>query len=99
METSKKPRQKLMDFFMPSCEIITHKISESMDHKISIADKIRIRMHLLFCELCTRYRDQLIVLQKMISKYSQDDVAEIEPEKEPRLSDNARKKIIENLNK
>ena len=88
-----------MDYVMPSCEIITHKISESMDHKISIADKIRIRLHLLFCKLCTRYRDQLLIIQKVIGRYNQGDAVEIEPEEGQRLSDTARKKIIENLNK
>ena len=99
MKTNKKPRQKIMDYVMPSCEIISHKISESMDHKISLTDKIRIRMHLLFCELCTRYRDQLLMLQNMIGRYSQDDLAENDLEKKTGLSDSARKKIIENLNK
>ena len=90
--------QKIMDFVMPSCEIVSHKISESMDHKISMVDKIRIQMHLMVCDLCARYRDQLLAIQKMIDGYYADDshpVSDINI----KLSEKARTRIIENMHK
>lgn len=97
MEPSKKPMQKLMDSLMPSCEIVSHKISESMDHKISIVDRARVRIHLMVCDLCTRYRDQLLTIQKMIDRlYDEDTIPD--SDSSPQLSEDARIRMIENLN-
>lgn len=56
----------------PSCEVIAQKISLSIDQKISLLERIQIRIHILTCKFCERYRDQLLGLQKMIAKYSGD---------------------------
>ena len=99
MENNKKPMQKFMDMIMPSCEIISYKISESMDHDLPMADKVRIRMHVMMCNLCARYRDQLLVLRNIIDKYYTDDVLVDESGMEVHLSESARKKMIEKLTK
>lgn len=97
METFKKPMQKIMDSLMPSCEIVSHKISESMDHKISIADRMRVQMHLMVCDLCARYRDQLLTIQKMIGRLYDEDTTP-DSDSSPQLSEDARTRMIENLN-
>jgi predicted anti-sigma-YlaC factor YlaD len=57
-----------MSKMTPACEVISQKISESMDNKISPIDRIKIRIHLLGCKFCQRYEKQLIMMQKMIEK-------------------------------
>ncbi|NIA31095.1 MAG: hypothetical protein GWP06_14435 [Actinobacteria bacterium] len=86
----------VMSRLTPSCDIITHKISESMDGKISLRDKLEIRIHLLGCNLCTRYRDQLLIIQDMLNKYTKD----VEHEQiltDVSLSETARERIRRNL--
>ena len=98
METPKKPMQKMMDFVMPSCEIVSHKISESMDHKLSLADRIRVQMHLMVCDLCARYRDQLFAVQNMIDRYYDEDTTQ-GSDSDPKLSEEARTRIVEKMHK
>jgi len=43
-----------------------------MDSKISFRDKFGISIHLLGCKLCTRYRDQLLVIQDMLNRYAEN---------------------------
>ena len=66
--------QKAMMSFMskltPTCDVVTQKLSQSMDHKLSFRDRIGVKIHLMGCEFCERYRKQLLNLQKMFVKYS-----------------------------
>lgn len=59
----------VMSKITPSCETVTQKISESMDHPISFGDRFRIRIHLMGCELCARYKKQLYTIRKMIKSH------------------------------
>jgi len=45
-----------------SCEIITKKISESIDHKLTLKERITIRIHITFCKFCRRYYRQLTMM-------------------------------------
>ena len=42
-----------------SCKQVTGMISESMDSKLSLSQRMGIRFHLMMCKLCTRYQKQL----------------------------------------
>lgn len=57
----------LMNFLTPTCEVVSHKISESMDHKLPLMDRVRVRLHLMGCELCARYEKQLNTIHKMMA--------------------------------
>jgi len=63
---------KLMAMMTPSCEIITHRISESYDRKISFRERLSIRIHTLGCVLCERYRRQLLSIHDILQRYSGD---------------------------
>lgn len=100
-KVSKKLNQILMAVMSrltPSCDIITHKISESMDSKISLRDKLQIRIHLMGCKLCTRYREQLLVIQDMLNRYA-ENLEQDQPQNKTdvALSDAARERILEKL--
>ena len=80
----------VMSIMTPTCEVVTQKISQSMDHPISLIDRLRTRLHLLGCELCARYEKQLHIMRKMLE--SQSDKLN-EPEIGTKLSDEARQRI------
>ena len=61
-----KMMMPVMSKMTPTCEVVTKKISESMDHQISTRDRLRIRIHLLGCEFCARYEKQLTTIRQMI---------------------------------
>ena len=58
----------------PSCDSITQKISESMDHEISLYNRMLIKIHLMGCVLCTRFRDQLLILHDLIDGYKKQKI-------------------------
>ena len=47
----------------PSCKEATRLQSESMDRNLSAWEQMGLRIHLLLCKWCRRYRQQLGVLR------------------------------------
>ncbi len=95
----------LMDFMMrvinritPTCDVITQKISESMDHKISLRNRLKIRLHLMFCNLCRRYQRQLMTMNTLFELRLHREEENTLP-KGPTLSSKARERIKQNLRK
>lgn len=63
---------KMMAMMTPSCEIVTRQISESYDRKLSLRERIGIRVHTFGCILCERYRLQLMAIHRLLQKYSEN---------------------------
>lgn len=80
----------VMSKLTPTCEMITQKISESMDHKISFIDRIKIRIHLLGCKFCQRFEKQLLTMRKIIENQA-NNLDELSTG--PKLSDEAKNKM------
>lgn len=89
---------KIMSKFMPDCNAISKKISESMDHKISPYDRIMIRIHVLFCKFCKQYKNQLIIVRSILRKYS-ENIKENDSNISPNLQQEAIARIKQNLKK
>ena len=49
---------------MLSCRDVTQLISESMDHSLPLRKRIGVRIHLLICLFCARYRRQLFLIRE-----------------------------------
>ena len=41
-------------------------ISESMDRKLPLFQRMGIRLHLMMCEFCSRYRKQLLFIRQTL---------------------------------
>ncbi len=93
----------LMDFMMrvmnkitPTCDVITQKISEAMDHNISLRNRLKIRLHVMFCKFCRRYQRQLKTMNTLFELRLHREEENILP-KGPTLSSEARERIKQNL--
>ena len=73
MKRLNKKLMKMMMRMMPSCEVISHRISESYDRELSRRERLSIRIHTLGCKLCERYRRQLMVIHDLLKQYSVED--------------------------
>ena len=65
----------MMHHWMYSCKEVTQMVSESLDHKLPLIQRIGIRVHLLMCKFCSRYRKQLLILREAMrlqEKYIED---------------------------
>jgi len=49
---------------MLSCKDVTKLVSESMDRSLPLGKRIGVRLHLLICRFCERYRRQLLLLRE-----------------------------------
>lgn len=49
---------------MLSCEEVTRLVSESLDRELSLRQRVSIKMHLMMCRLCSRYKKQLAGLRE-----------------------------------
>lgn len=61
-----------MTHWMFRCEDVSRKVSRSMDDTLPFHHRMAVRIHLLMCRYCARFRRQLITLRKM-SRYVDSD--------------------------
>jgi len=85
----------------PSCETITQQISLSMDEDISFVRRARIRFHLWSCQLCARYKKQLLLLREAVDRLKSDEALEDQTDPGAQLSEDSKveiKKILHSQN-
>ncbi len=58
----------MMNHWMFKCKDVSHLISRSMDQKLPLRIRLGIKFHLMMCNLCLRYKNQLELIHKAISK-------------------------------
>ncbi len=76
----------VIDKLTPSCEIISKQISRSMDEPLTMRERVQVKLHLMACKLCVRYRDQLLAIRKKIRDHV-DEWEENSDASEVHLSD------------
>ncbi|HEY8119376.1 MAG TPA: zf-HC2 domain-containing protein [Methylophilaceae bacterium] len=66
---------------MLSCKQASQLISQSLDRKLSWRERIGLRLHLLICDVCTRFRKQLQIMRnyvrQMRDEIEQDETLQI----------------------
>jgi hypothetical protein len=54
-----------MKHWMFCCKDVSKKISESMDRNLPLHHRLFIRIHLMMCKYCSRFKQQLMMLRKL----------------------------------
>ena len=54
-----------MRHWMFRCNDVSQKVSQSLDASLPFHHRMAVRMHLLMCRYCARFRRQLIMLRKV----------------------------------
>ena len=62
-----------MHILFLSCLKATELIEKKLHFKLSITEKLQLRMHKSMCDACTMYEKQSIVLEKGLSSLKEDD--------------------------
>ncbi|MBT9097316.1 zf-HC2 domain-containing protein [Methylovulum psychrotolerans] len=73
---------------MPSCKQMTQLLSDSLETPLPWPKRSAMRLHLLICATCRRYRRHLLFMQKIITDHNPRLTA---------LSDTAKQRIKDNL--
>ena len=54
----------------PTCSEVHKLISENMDRRLTMVEKLRMRLHLMVCGACTRFSVQMQVLRGAMQRFS-----------------------------
>jgi len=93
INTRKAARRWLLRTLQP-CQVMVPVMSESLERRLGLVERTKLRLHLLVCAWCARYLKQIKLLRQAVSQreFSADDNAS--PFK---LTDEARRRISESL--
>ena len=72
MMNNRPEGENKMSRSLMSCKDVSALISQSLDGRLSLADRTRTRLHLLFCEACKRFFSQVRFLEKTLEATSRD---------------------------
>ena len=94
-----KLRDGVLDFFRSNCKDTTQLVSEAMDHRVSILKKWKIKFHLVLCEFCRHYKEQVETVRNLARGLKKGDL-EIDGESQLKSSARERmKKLLDDSNK
>ncbi len=85
----------LIAYRLPPCDVITEQLSKARLGKLSLKERILVRLHLTVCDWCTNYKKQIGIIDRTLEKLPKEygDEAEVKFT----LPDDARKRILSNL--
>jgi hypothetical protein len=83
---------------MLTCKQASQLISQSLDHPLSLSNRIKLRFHLLICDACSRFRKQMkqliIALQRMRQVTENDNTITLSTKAKARIIDSVASKEI-----
>jgi hypothetical protein len=93
-----KLKHRLYDWvatWVPTCEVITERISLAQDGRLSLWDRFMTRLHLVVCHWCTKYHKQVTFITETTRARAKDDVL-VEASR-TKLSSDARARMMQRL--
>lgn len=57
---------------MLKCKEVTHLLSEAQDRELSVTEKLPLRMHLLMCQGCRNFKQQMSFLRLASRNYTSE---------------------------
>jgi hypothetical protein len=79
-----------MFHWMFNCKEVTRLVSESLDRKLPLLQRIGVRIHLLMCKLCPEAKKQMLFIREAMRRLSMENMP---PESGGILSPEARDRI------
>jgi hypothetical protein len=56
----------------PTCREAHRLVSEGMDRELSFVERSRLRVHLMVCDVCTRFNGQMSLLRSAMRGFPDD---------------------------
>ncbi|MBC7415126.1 MAG: zf-HC2 domain-containing protein [Herminiimonas sp.] len=54
----------------PTCREVHRLVSEAMDRKLTMVERVRMRLHLVVCEACNRFNRQMDLIRSAMRRLS-----------------------------
>lgn len=77
-----------------NCKHASQVLSQSFERRLSLGERLGLRLHLLMCDACTQFARQVTLLRQAIQRL----VTRIGHDQQLRLSEEARERIAKALN-
>lgn len=87
--------QKIMNKLINSCKKTTELIDKKAFSKLSLLEKIKLRLHKSMCKTCNAYEDRSKFLDNAVDKLFNQK----QPHDKAQLSEDRKSKILENIKK
>lgn len=55
---------------MDNCKQITRLVSEGMDRELTLAERLRVRFHVMMCAGCTNFAKQMKLLRSAARRFA-----------------------------
>ena len=81
---------------LPDCKRMTRRLGESLDRQPRWSDSVMMKLHLLTCEACERYLEQITFLKKAVHAHCESP-PECSDDKSTRLSAESKDRLREIL--
>lgn len=52
----------------PTCREVHRLVSEGMDRKLTMLERLRMRLHLVMCEACTLFNRQMALMRNAMQR-------------------------------
>ena len=65
-----------MTHWMFHCSEVSQKVSQALDMHLPLHHRMAIRIHLMMCRYCARFRRQLLLIRKMC-RYTEGGVRDV----------------------
>lgn len=62
-----------MSWMMPDCKETHRLVSDHLDRELSLAERMRMRVHLAMCASCTSFLAQMKLIRAAIRRYPGPD--------------------------
>ena len=56
----------------PTCKEVHRLTSEGLDRELTVVERARVQMHLLVCNACRNFTDQMTLIRKAMRKLAPD---------------------------
>ncbi len=56
---------------MLSCKEATQLVSQGLDRRLSLVERLMLRLHLAICEGCTNFSRQMAILRKAMQRLAE----------------------------
>lgn len=86
-----KVLKRMLDDLSPSCRRVTRLQSEGLDRQLPILQRVGLRLHLVLCSWCRRYRAQIQFLRAAVR--CSDQVAPPLPGLSPEARERIRRRL------
>lgn len=57
----------------PTCKEVHRLVSESMDRRLSLWERLRMALHIMVCRACSNFRSQMTLMREAMRRITHGD--------------------------